>query len=89
MAAHRTGPSDFFRNLDKLNTGSLLYVVYENISYKYQVEYVRIIEKNDWSEVKPLSHAAITLTTCQAEGRVSNAKRLVVRGKMVGMGNVS
>ncbi|MFZ5975355.1 MAG: sortase [Bacillota bacterium] len=89
VAAHRTGPSDFFRNLDKLKKGDEIYLYHEDKSYKYAVEFVKVVNKNDWSVVKPLSYAAVTMTTCQAQGGVSNAKRLVVRARMVGEGNIS
>ena len=89
MAAHRTGPSDFFRDFDKLKEDDAIYLYHEDKSYKYSVEYVRIVDKDDWSVVMPLSYAAMTLTTCQAEGNASNAKRLVVRARMVGEGKIS
>lgn len=89
MAAHRTGPSDFFRDLDKLEKGDEIYLYHEDKSYKYAIDFVRVVDKDDWSVVKPLSYAAITLTTCQSAGGVSNAKRLVVRARMVGEGDIS
>lgn len=89
MAAHRTGPSDFFRDLDKLKKDDVIYLYYQDKSYKYSVESVRVIDKNDWSVVKPSNYASMTLTTCQAQGGVSNAKRLIVRARMVGEGDIS
>ena len=88
MAAHRTGPSNFFANLDKLKKGDELYLYHEDKGYKYSVESVTVVDRDDWSVVKPLSYAAITMTTCQAADGVSNAKRLVVRARMVGMGEI-
>lgn len=88
MAAHRTGPSDFFRDLDKLEPGDFLFIYSGAKAYKYEVEFVKVIKKNDWSVVEPLDHAAVTLTTCQAYGGVSNARRLVVRANMVGVADL-
>ncbi|MGI5908290.1 MAG: sortase [Christensenellales bacterium] len=89
MAAHRTGPSDFFAHLHKLKSGDEIYLYHEDQGFKYSVESVRIVDRDDWSVVRPLSYAAMTLTTCQAEGGESNAKRLVVRARMVGVGDNS
>lgn len=88
MAAHRTGPSDFFRDLDKLEPGDFIFVYSGAKAYKYEVEFVKVIKKNDWSVVQPLDYAAVTLTTCQAYGGVSNARRLVVRANMVGIADL-
>lgn len=82
IAAHRTGPSDFFRRLDELKAGDQMIVHMEEASYKYIVEDVWTIFPSDTSVIKPTDYAALTLTTCQAYKGVSNGKRLIVRGQL-------
>lgn len=82
IAAHRTGSSDYFRNLDKLSKGDEIYIHTKTASYLYIVEYVTTIMPNDWTLLKTTNYAALTLSTCQEYQGVSNGKRLIVRAKL-------
>jgi len=82
IAAHRTGSSDYFLELDKLTKGDEIYIHTSDASYLYIVEYVTTVMPNDWSLLKQTNYAALTLSTCQAYEGVSNGKRLIVRAKL-------
>ena len=85
MSAHRTGSRNYFRNLDKLSTGDVIYLHYaDNISYQYQVVNVSIIEPDDWSVTGQTLYPALTLLSCQEYQGVSSGRRIMVRAKLVG-----
>ncbi|MGI6160590.1 MAG: sortase [Christensenellales bacterium] len=86
IAAHRTGPADYFRKLNELDPGSRINVYNSEGVFVYEVEKVYIVDKTDWSPVKQTDYSALTLTTCQAAGGVSNAKRLIVRAMLIEVG---
>lgn len=79
IAGHNTiaGP---FRNLHKLEAGSVISLTYRNQTYRYRVEAMKTIESTDWSLIYPCGYNALTLTTCTPEGR---DKRLAVRARMI------
>jgi len=86
MSAHRTGSRDYFRNLDQLSTGDTVYLHYaKNLSYKYQVVSVSIIEPDDWSVTGQTLYPALTMLSCQEYQGVSNGRRIMVRAKLVGV----
>jgi LPXTG-site transpeptidase (sortase) family protein len=88
ISAHRTGTRDYFRNLDKLSVGDTIYLHTSHLgSFEYEVVKVSIIEKNDWSVSGDVGYPALTLLSCQAFGGVSNAQRIMVRAKLVGVAN--
>ena len=85
ISAHRTGTRDYFRNLNNLSSGDVIYLHTSHLgSFKYEVVKVSIIENNDWSVTGDTSYPALTLLSCQAFGGISNAQRIVVRAKLVG-----
>ena len=86
MSAHRTGSRDYFRNLNHLAKGDTVYLHYaKDISYKYQVVNVSIIEPDDWSVTGQTLYPALTLLSCQEYQGVSNGRRIMVRAKLVGV----
>jgi LPXTG-site transpeptidase (sortase) family protein len=88
ISAHRTGTRDYFRNLNKLSVGNKVYLHTSHLgSFEYEVVSVDIIEKNDWSVASDVGYPALTLLSCQAFGGVSNAQRIMVRAKLVGVAN--
>ncbi len=88
MAGHRTGPSDFFRHLDLLVEGeSKIYLHALDKSYAYLVEKKTITMPDDWTLIEDTDEPVITLTTCQEFGGVSNARRLIVRAKLIQTAN--
>jgi LPXTG-site transpeptidase (sortase) family protein len=82
IAGHRSGPANYFKNLNKLGKGDEILLETHPASYKYVVEDVFITGKYNWDVIKPADYAALTLTTCQSEGFITNAKRLIVRAKL-------
>lgn len=82
IAGHRTGPADYFRKIDKLKENDVILLKTAKANYEYVVEKVFVVDKNDWSVVGDTDYACLTLTTCEAEGFVSHAKRLIVRAKL-------
>ena len=86
MSAHRTGSKDYFRNLDQLSTSDVIYLHYaKDLSYKYQVVSVSIIEPDDWSVTGQTLYPALTMLSCQEYQGVSNGRRIMVRAKLVGV----
>lgn len=82
IAGHRTGPADYFRKLNNLEEEDVIKLKTSKAVYEYRVERVFITDKNDWSVVGDSGYSCLTLTTCEAEGFVSHAKRLIVRAKL-------
>ena len=88
ISAHRTGTRDYFRNLNKLSAGDKVYLHTSHLgSFQYEVVKVSIIEANDWSATRDVGYPALTLLSCQAFGGISNAQRIMVRAKLVGVAN--
>jgi LPXTG-site transpeptidase (sortase) family protein len=88
ISAHRTGTRDYFRNLNKLSVGDTIYLHTSHLgSFEYEVVKVDIIDNNDWSVAGDVGYPALTLLSCQAFGGVSNAQRIMVRAKLVGVAN--
>lgn len=83
IAGHRGGPAGYFGKLNELKPGDEIILRAPGVEYYYEVEEVFIVEPTQVEVIAPLDYAAITLTTCQRVGKVSSAKRLIVRGKFV------
>jgi len=81
IAGHRNAYGNWFRHLDKLVEGDVIYVTVNNTAYFYEVERVFVIKPTDWSVIKPVGYDVVTLTTCHPYG--STTERLVVRGRLV------
>jgi LPXTG-site transpeptidase (sortase) family protein len=88
ISAHRTGTRDFFFNINKLAVGDLIYLHTSHMgSFQYQVVKVVIIDAHDWSVTRDVGYPALTLLSCQASDGISNARRVVVQAKLVGVAN--
>jgi LPXTG-site transpeptidase (sortase) family protein len=86
ISAHRTGTRDYFLEINKLSVGDLIYLHTSHLgSFQYQVVKVDIIDSHDWSVTKDVGYPALTLLSCQASNGISNALRVVVRAKLVGV----
>lgn len=86
MSAHRTGSRDYFRNLDQITAGDIIYLHYaKNTSYQYQVLNVSVIEPDDWSVTGQTLYPALTLLSCQEYQGVSHGRRIMVRAKLIGV----
>jgi len=81
IAAHRTTYGAWFRDLDQLEPDDLITITYQGKEYKYRVERVFIIAKNDWSVIDDVEYPCLTLTACHPAG--SAQQRIVVRANIV------
>lgn len=81
IAGHRTTYGAWFRNVDQLDDGDLIELIYRGVEYHYAVERVWVIEANDWSVVAPTETPSLTLTACHPPG--SAAYRMAVRARLV------
>ena len=82
FAGHRAGRWNFFLNLDKLAEGDEIYLDVSGYRFIYQVEWVRVFDKYDWSPLDTTVYPAITLQTCEPP-HVSNPDwRLMARGAL-------
>ncbi|HED23536.1 MAG TPA: class E sortase [Firmicutes bacterium] len=83
FAGHRAGRWNFFLDLDKLEEGDDIYLDVAGYRFHYEVEWVRVFDKYDWSPIYSTDYPAITLQTCEPP-HVSNPDyRLMVRGALV------
>ena len=86
ISGHRTGTRDYFRKVDKLSAGDTIFLHTTHLgSFKYQVEDVYVIERDDWKPTYATSYPALTIISCEEYQGVSNGKRIVVRAKLVGV----
>lgn len=83
IAGHRTGPAGYFKNLNRLSKGDIILLKTPGNEYHYVVEKVFVTKKNDWDVIEPTAYPALTLTSCERVGFVSNAKRLIVRARLL------
>jgi len=81
IAGHRASDLGHFTYLDKLKTRDAIYLEIAGYCLEYSVEWIRIIEPDDWSVVEPTDYPAVTLTTCEPLSGPST-HRLVVRGRL-------
>lgn len=85
IAGHRTTYGAWFRKVDKLVAGDDIIIKYDNKNYRYKVEKVFVIEKNDWSVTEPQGYPALTLTSCHPPG--SSRQRIAVRARLDSISN--
>jgi len=81
IAGHRNVFGSWFRHLNKLVPGDKISITYHGTIYNYEVETVFVVAENDWTVVAPTPYKALTLTTCDPPGNVT--QRLIVRAKQV------
>lgn len=85
ISGHRTGTRDYFRKVDKLSAGDPIYLHTTHMgSYKYLVEDVYVIDRDNWQPTYGTSYPALTIISCEEYKGVSNGKRIVVRARLVG-----
>lgn len=82
IAAHRTGPADYFRHLDKLEEGDIIILETTKGKHEYIVERVFIVDPTENSVIRATDYGALTLTSCEREDGVSNKKRIIVRARL-------
>lgn len=79
IAGHRNVFGSWFRHLNKLVPGDKISIVYQGKTINYKVERVFIVAEDDWSVVAATDYKALTLTTCDPPGNVT--QRLIVRAR--------
>jgi len=81
-APNRSGP---FAGLGRLRAGDRITVYVGERAYAYQVDYQRLVERNDIQVTYPSSTGRITLITCSdwSEALGGYQKRLIVVGHLV------
>lgn len=81
IAGHRNAHGSPFLHLDVLGSGDEIYLIYQQVRYRYLVEKVFVTTPTDWSVVEPTQRPALTLTTCTPAVRPPDGKydRLIVR----------
>lgn len=78
LAGHR---DTVFSNLGKVKIGAVIRVDMNSGSYRYIVDRIRIVDRNDRTVIVPTSEARLTLSTCYPFSFIGNApKRYVVIG---------
>lgn len=82
IAGHRLGPAGEFEHLNRLQEGDLIFLQTPDVNYEYEVEWVKIIEPTELSDVQPTNYHALTLQTCQREGNNYSRYRLIVRAEL-------
>lgn len=81
IAGHRTTYGAWFRHVDRLQAGDPIELEYRGVTYRYEVERVWVINRNDWSVVAQTEDSVLTLTTCHPPG--SAAQRMAVRARLI------
>lgn len=80
-------PKDYlaiFSTLPELERGDMVYVNYDGISYKYEVESMFEVQPEDIQILEQDSgNSYLSLVTCTPPGHPLKPKRLVVRAKLV------
>lgn len=73
-----------FSTLPRLNKGDEVYVFYDSVTYKYQVESMFEVKPTDIQILEQSkSGSYLTLVTCTPPGHPLKPKRLIVRAKLV------
>lgn len=81
IAGHRVTYTKPFNRLDELKPDDEITLESLKYIYVYKVNYSRVLDPNDISELKPVDKAVLTLTTCTP--KYSATKRLDVRATLV------
>ncbi|MCR6544761.1 sortase [Dehalobacterium formicoaceticum] len=81
IAGHLNIYGSWFRNLDKLQEGDVINLTYQGNTYVYQTEKVFSIASDDWTVIQPRGYNALTLTTCDSQGR--DQLRLAVQARLI------
>lgn len=81
IGAHSgSGINAYFKDLNKLEQGDNILIVYENIEYKYQVSRIYEVNENDTSILKSDGVSKLTLLTCKDN---NDKMRLIVEALLI------
>ena len=82
IAGHRDGPAGYFLRVNRLVAGDIILLQTPDVTFEFEVEWIKVVEPTDWSALQPTNYHALTLQTCQREGTDTSALRLIVRARM-------
>jgi LPXTG-site transpeptidase (sortase) family protein len=81
IAGHR---DTVFSNLGKVKIGAYVFIALKNETFLYQVDRIRIVDKDDRTVIVPTDEARLTLSTCYPFRYIGNApKRYVVIATLI------
>lgn len=81
LSGHR---DTVFRNLDKLEKGDQLVITTSEHTFRYQIQKIRIVDKDDKTVIVPKPRATLTLTTCYPFGYIGAApKRYIIEAFLI------
>jgi sortase A len=73
-----------FSNLGKVKIGAYVFIALKNETFLYQVDRIRIVDKDDRTVIVPTDEARLTLSTCYPFRYIGNApKRYVVIATLI------
>ena len=77
IAGHRDRP---FFDIDKLEEGDYLYLVYENQIFKYRYLDTTIVEPDDWGPIYSQGFSCLTLVSCEPWDTATH--RIIIRSRL-------
>ena len=81
VAGHRDIYGKEFFYLDKVASGDYLYVIHDQIVFRYLYKDTTIVHPRDWDVIRPQGMSCLTLVTCDPIGTTLN--RLIVRAQLI------
>jgi sortase A len=73
-----------FSNLGKVKVGAYIFIALKNETFLYEVNKIRIVDKDDRTVIVPTDEARLTLSTCYPFRYIGNApKRYVVIATLI------
>jgi LPXTG-site transpeptidase (sortase) family protein len=73
-----------FSNLGKVKIGAYIFIALKNETFLYEVNKIRIVDKDDRTVIVPTDEARLTLSTCYPFRYIGNApKRYVVIATLI------
>lgn len=83
IAGHRNGIGttwNIFYDIDKLNIGDELFLVYEDKVYRYLYKETKIVNPDNVSVLENQGYSCLTLTSCHPIG--SDAQRIIIHAEL-------
>lgn len=81
LSGHR---ETVFKDLERLEVGDQLIIETSAGVFTYEIDGIRIVDKDDRTVIVPTEHATLTLTTCYPFDYIGNApNRYILTGELV------
>jgi sortase A len=64
IAGHRTTFGAWFRHIDSLRAGDPIILQTPYATFRYRVQYHRVVKSNDWSIIRPQGYERLVLSAC-------------------------